>query len=118
MLSLSKPPNEVSYIARIFLILDDIVTHEQQSKNLTKRFHLTEFRTPYAPDQDQQELPNSVAFDFLDGRTMQCACHSHQAQAQVLQSKFFDYRECSLNADSSLVFREAQDAWIAYNQGS
>jgi hypothetical protein len=82
VLSMSKPPN-------------------QQSKALTKRFHLTEFRTPYAPDQDQQELPNSVAFDFIDGRTMQCACETYMAQSQVLQ-----------------IFREAHDAWMAYNQGS
>lgn len=59
----------------------------QQSKGITKRFHLTEFRIPYAPDQDRQELPNSVVLDFIDGRTLQCACETYMAQAQVLQSK-------------------------------
>ncbi|KAF2273153.1 uncharacterized protein EI97DRAFT_461402 [Westerdykella ornata] len=73
----------------------------EQMKGITKRFHLTEFRTPYAPDQDQQELPNSVVFDFIDGRTLQCACETVAAQMTVLQ-----------------VFREAHDAWIAYDQGS
>ncbi|KAF1957790.1 hypothetical protein CC80DRAFT_515301 [Byssothecium circinans] len=57
------------------------------SKGITKRFHLTEFRAPYAPDQDRQELPNSVVFDFIDGRTLQCACETHSAQVHVLQSK-------------------------------
>ncbi|KAF2681550.1 hypothetical protein K458DRAFT_444734 [Lentithecium fluviatile CBS 122367] len=72
----------------------------EQSKGITKRFHLTEFRTPYAPDQDRQELPNSVVLDFIDGRTLQCACETHVAQAQVLQ-----------------ILREAHDAWRAYDQG-
>lgn len=73
----------------------------EQSKGITKRFHLSEFRTPYAPDQDRQELPNSVILDFIDGRTLQCACETYMAQAQVLQ-----------------ILREAHDAWIAYNQGA
>jgi len=60
---------------------------QQQSKGITKRFHLTEFRAPYAPDLDQQELPNSVILDFLDGRTLQCACTTYAGQAQVLQSR-------------------------------
>ncbi|KAF2659673.1 hypothetical protein K491DRAFT_590644 [Lophiostoma macrostomum CBS 122681] len=72
----------------------------EQSKGITKRFHLTEFRTPYAPDQDQQELPNSVILDFLDGRTLQCACETYVSQVQVLQ-----------------ILREAHDAWTGYGQG-
>ncbi|KAJ4359365.1 hypothetical protein N0V95_002195 [Ascochyta clinopodiicola] len=56
-------------------------------KGITKRFHLTEFETPYPPDQDRQELPNSVVLDFIDGRTLQCACESSTSQAHVLQSK-------------------------------
>ncbi|CAO2655166.1 Nn.00g102300.m01.CDS01 [Neocucurbitaria sp. VM-36] len=68
-------------------------------KGIVKRFHLSEFRTPYPPDQDRQELPNSVVLDFVDGRTLQCACETYIAQAQVLQ-----------------ILREAHDAWLAYNQ--
>lgn len=55
-------------------------------KGVVKRFHLSDFRTPYPPDQDRQELPNSVVLDFIDGRTLQCACETYIAQAQVLQS--------------------------------
>lgn len=57
-------------------------------KGIVRRFHLSDFRTPYPPDQDRQELPNSVVLDFIDGRTLQCACETYTAQAHVLQSKF------------------------------
>ena len=57
-------------------------------RGITKRFHLTDFTAPYPPDQDQQELPFSVCLDFVDGRTLQCACESSTSQAHVLQSKF------------------------------
>ncbi|KAI8932204.1 hypothetical protein NX059_011083 [Plenodomus lindquistii] len=56
-------------------------------KGIVKRFHLGDFRAPYLPDQDRQELPNSVVLDFVDGRTLQCACETYTAQANVLQSK-------------------------------
>lgn len=59
-------------------------------KGVTKRYHLTEFKTPYRPDQDLQELPNSVVMDFIDGRTLQCACETSTSQAHVLQSKYSD----------------------------
>lgn len=72
---------------------------KHNEKGIVKRFHLSDFRTPYPPDQDRQELPNSVVLDFMDGRTLQCACETYMAQAQVLQ-----------------ILREAHDAWLAYNQ--
>jgi hypothetical protein len=61
---------------------------KHNEKGIIKRFHLSDFSTPYPPDQDRQELPNSVVLDFVDGRTLQCACETYIAQAQVLQSKF------------------------------
>jgi hypothetical protein len=70
-------------------------------KGIVKRFHLTEFQAPYPPDQDQQELPNSVVLDFIDGRTLQCACESSTLQAHVLQ-----------------ILREAHDAWVAHSQAA
>lgn len=60
---------------------------KSNEKGVIKRYHLSEFRTPYPPDQDRQELPNSVVLDFVDGRTLQCACETYTAQVQVLQSK-------------------------------
>lgn len=60
---------------------------DSSSRNMIKRYHLTEFRTPCIPDEDRQELPNSILLDFLDGSTLQCACESRQGQASVLRSK-------------------------------
>lgn len=60
---------------------------KSNEKGIVKRFHLSEFRAPYPPDQDRQELPNSVVLDFVDGRSLQCACETYMAQASVLQSE-------------------------------
>ncbi|ODM18025.1 hypothetical protein SI65_06813 [Aspergillus cristatus] len=59
---------------------------DSTGRNMTKKYHLTEFRTPCLPDEDCQELPNSIVLDFLDGSTLQCACESRQGQAFVLQT--------------------------------
>ncbi|KAL2821574.1 hypothetical protein BJX63DRAFT_427570 [Aspergillus granulosus] len=59
---------------------------DSSNRNMIKRYHLTEFRTPCLPDEDRQELPNSILLDFLDGSTLQCACESRQGQAFVLQT--------------------------------
>jgi hypothetical protein len=64
---------------------------KSNEKGIVKRFHLSEFRTPYPPDQDRQELPNSVVLDFIDGRTLQCACETYMAQAHVLQSMYAQF---------------------------
>ncbi|KAJ5587383.1 uncharacterized protein N7459_003148 [Penicillium hispanicum] len=60
--------------------------NDSSARNMIKRYHLTEFRTPCLPDEDMQELPNSILLDFLDGSTLQCACESRQGQATVLQT--------------------------------
>lgn len=62
-------------------------TNDASARNMTKRYHLTEFRTPCLPDEDMQELPNSILLDFSDGSTLQCACESRQGQSSALQSK-------------------------------
>lgn len=90
----------------------------EQSKGITKRYHLNDFRTPYAPDQDRQELPNSVILDFNDGRTLQCACETYIAQAQILQSRFYVSFATQFVLINTAVLREAHDAWIAYSQGA
>ncbi|KAJ6113110.1 hypothetical protein N7512_008434 [Penicillium capsulatum] len=61
-------------------------TNDASARNMTKRYHLTEFRTPCLPDEDMQELPNSILLDFLDGSTLQCACETRQGQATALQA--------------------------------
>ncbi|KAK8209505.1 hypothetical protein IWZ01DRAFT_321620 [Phyllosticta capitalensis] len=54
------------------------------TKGLVKRYHLSDFLAPFAPDAERQEMPNSVLLDFQDGRTLQCACESAAGQVQVL----------------------------------
>jgi hypothetical protein len=66
-------------------------TNDATARNMTKRYHLTEFRTPCLPEEDMQELPNSILLDFLDGNTLQCACESRQGQASTLQSKYLPH---------------------------
>ncbi|KAG0157551.1 hypothetical protein PDIDSM_4736 [Penicillium digitatum] len=61
-------------------------TNDATTRNMTKRYHLTEFRTPCLPDEDMQELPNSIVLDFLDGNTLQCACESREGQASALRA--------------------------------
>ncbi|KAF2087997.1 hypothetical protein K490DRAFT_65277 [Saccharata proteae CBS 121410] len=57
----------------------------EQSKGITKRYHLSEFKAPIAPDLERQEMPNSVILDFQDGRTLQCACEDMSGQIRVLE---------------------------------
>ncbi|KAF4808351.1 hypothetical protein CGCSCA5_v012437 [Colletotrichum siamense] len=49
-----------------------------------KRYHLSEFRTPYIPDVELQELPNSVVLDFVEGSGLQVACEDRAGQLNVL----------------------------------
>lgn len=56
------------------------------SRNAVKRYHLSEFKTPCLPDEDRQELPNSIVLDFRNGSTLQCACESRKGQAAVLRT--------------------------------
>ncbi|KAL8712093.1 MAG: hypothetical protein Q9220_003527 [cf. Caloplaca sp. 1 TL-2023] len=59
---------------------------DNNSKVISKRYPLTEFNPPYLPDQDQQELPNSVVLDFRDGSTLQCACENSYSQTEVFRA--------------------------------
>ncbi|KAJ5746027.1 hypothetical protein N7520_011209 [Penicillium odoratum] len=61
-------------------------TTDATARNMIKRYHLTEFQRPCLPDEDMQELPNSILLNFLDGSTLQCACESRQGQTSALQS--------------------------------
>ncbi|RMJ22888.1 GPI-anchored cell surface glycoprotein [Aspergillus sp. HF37] len=59
---------------------------DSSNRNMVKRYHLSEFMTPCLPDEDRQELPNSILLDFLSGSTLQAACESRQGQESVLQT--------------------------------
>ena len=53
-----------------------------------KRYHLSEFKPPYTPDVEVQELPNSVVLDFVDGSGLQIACEDRAGQLNVLHGRF------------------------------
>ncbi|CAJ2506242.1 Uu.00g003720.m01.CDS01 [Anthostomella pinea] len=52
----------------------------------TKRYHLSDFRTPYVPDVEVQELPNSVVLDLMEGSCLQVACEDRAGQLSVLHT--------------------------------
>ncbi|TLS30268.1 hypothetical protein PpBr36_03583 [Pyricularia pennisetigena] len=54
--------------------------------NGIKRYHLSDFRLPYAPEMEQQELPNSVCLDFLEGSSLQIACEDRAGQLNTLRA--------------------------------
>jgi hypothetical protein len=62
---------------------------DKTNTGATKRFHLTEFRTPAIPDVEMQELPNSVVLDFVEGGQLQIACEDRAGQGHVLNGMIF-----------------------------
>lgn len=52
-----------------------------------KRFHMSEFKLPYAPEIEFQELPNSVCLDFKSGSGLQIAFQDRAGQLNGLQGK-------------------------------
>jgi hypothetical protein len=49
-----------------------------------KRYHMSDFKTPFTPEMEVQELPNSVILDFVDGSGLQIACEDRAGQMNVL----------------------------------
>ncbi|KAH6893328.1 hypothetical protein B0T10DRAFT_270693 [Thelonectria olida] len=70
--------------AQGFLILSAIPGQSGRAAQGTKRYHMGDFRQPYPPDVDVQELPNSVALDFMEGSGIQVACEDRAGQMKVL----------------------------------
>jgi hypothetical protein len=54
-----------------------------------KRYHLSEFKPPYIPDVEVQELPNSVVLELLEGSAVQIACEDRAGQIKILQRTYF-----------------------------
>ncbi|KAF1989909.1 hypothetical protein K402DRAFT_410550 [Aulographum hederae CBS 113979] len=94
VLTLSRSNNVSSATARF----ESELISWQHPKGVTKRYHLSEFKAPFLPDQDRQEMPNSVILDFVDGRTLQCACEDLVGRAQCLK-----------------ILKEAHQAWKFYS---
>ncbi|CAM1510022.1 Fc.00g003570.m01.CDS01 [Cosmosporella sp. VM-42] len=68
-----------------FLILSALPAQSGRAAQGTKRYHLSEFRPPYVPDVEVQELPNSVVLDFIEGSGVQIACEDRAGQMSVLK---------------------------------
>lgn len=51
-----------------------------------KRYHLSDFRAPYIPDVEIQELPNSVVLDLMEGSCLQIACEDRAGQLNILHA--------------------------------
>ena len=80
-----------------YLILSPALTAHSNGKDrsnsgATRRFHLSEFRTPAIPDVEMQELPNSVVLDFVEGGGLQIACEDRAGQVRVLKGIFLTFQ--------------------------
>lgn len=64
------------------------VSGREKQAGAIKRYHLSDFRMPYAPEIEVQELPNSVCLDFVDGSGLQIACEDRAGQLNVLHSEY------------------------------
>lgn len=76
-----------------YLVLTALQGHAPTAKDRaigTKRYHMTDFRIPYVPDADIQELPNSVVLDFKLGSGLQIACEDRASQMSILHGKLTD----------------------------
>jgi hypothetical protein len=58
---------------------------------LIKRYHMSDFKPPYAPDVELQELPNSVVLDIVNGSGLQIACEDRAGQMSILNSECFPF---------------------------
>ncbi|KAK3686746.1 hypothetical protein LTR37_019496 [Vermiconidia calcicola] len=56
----------------------------EHQRGSVKRYPLQEFKMPYIPDLEIQELPNSIMLDFVDGTTLQLACEDAMTHRQVV----------------------------------
>jgi hypothetical protein len=71
-----------------FLVLNQAQGSKGIEKSAAvKRYHLSEFRLPFVPDMELEEMPNSVVLDFVDGGGLQIACEDRGGQQRVLQGK-------------------------------
>lgn len=62
-------------------------TMERNTRNISRKFHLSEFKKPTLPDVEREEMAWSILLDLEDGSCIQCACESKYTQTQVLRSK-------------------------------
>lgn len=87
---------------------------EKSNAGVTRRFHLSEFRTPCIPDVEMQELPNSVVLDFIEGGGLQVACEDRAGQMRILDSKLKALLSLFQTlADTHPALQDAHRTWQA-----
>ncbi|KAK7737694.1 hypothetical protein SLS63_002823 [Diaporthe eres] len=69
-----------------YLLLNAVQGVTSIREKQLKRYHLSEFKTPYAPEIEFQELPNSVCLDFIDGSSLQIAFQDRAGQLHGLHT--------------------------------
>lgn len=74
-----------------YLVLNPHDTSKARgSDKLERRYHLSQFFPPFAPDMERMEMPYSVVLDFRDdGGTLQVAADSGLGQSGLLRGGFF-----------------------------
>lgn len=85
---------------------------------VTKRYHMSDLKMPFVPDIEEQEMPNSVTLDFVQGGGLQFACEDRAAQGHVLHCEFWYpyllYFEIVLT--DYVVLEDAHKAWASSEQ--
>ena len=105
-----------------YVILSPALTAHRNGKDksnagATRRFHLSELRTPAIPDVEMQELPNSVVLDFLEGGGLQIACEDRAGQGHVLSGKYLPPLGFPFtHTNNEAVLQDAHRTWAAYGQ--
>jgi hypothetical protein len=103
-----------------YLIMSPALTASGNPKDktntgATRRFHLSEFRTPTIPDVEMQELPSSVVLDFVEGGGLQIACEDRAGQGHVLKGMFSHQLLFTIfHANTSPVLSDAHRSWAAF----
>jgi hypothetical protein len=103
-----------------YLIMSPALTASGNPKDktntgATRRFHLSEFRTPAIPDVEMQELPNSVVLDFVEGGGLQIACEDRAGQGHVLKGMFSHQLIFTVpHANIFPVLSDAHRSWAAF----
>ncbi|KUI65285.1 hypothetical protein VM1G_01035 [Cytospora mali] len=67
-----------------FLLLSAVQGVTSIRDKQLKRYHLSDFKAPYAPEIEVQELPNSVCLDFVAGSGLQIAFQDRAGQLNGL----------------------------------
>lgn len=62
---------------------------ERLSVSGIRKFHMSKFKMPCAPELEAEELPNSVILDFLEGEGLQVSCHDRSTQKHILGGECF-----------------------------